>query len=153
MREIKLRKGLKTTKVLIYSDIDQMPVEVFQKANKYWMLSDELGGSFEDIEDKHLKKIAFVAKDEKRVLDAVAKMRTAINLILSETNVEHLSFAATVYSIDGKEVTDRSEESLKAVLKKLSDRGLTNELIKKKMSGKKYLGIWRSISLTNLEAH
>lgn len=150
MLELIIKKGVKRTRVLMYNDIDQMPVNVFQLANKYWMLDDQLGSSFSDIEDKHLKKIAFVAKDEKRVLDSVAKMSSAINLILNETNVEALSFAALIYSVNDKEVTDRSEGSLKRLLSELSEAGLTMGLVKKKRSDRSFMKIWRYISPVSL---
>ena len=35
MREIVLHKGLKRTKVMIYTDIDQLPAERFSKVNIY----------------------------------------------------------------------------------------------------------------------
>jgi hypothetical protein len=143
--ELILNKGIKKTRILAYNDIDQMPTEVFQLVNKYWMLGDELGTSIEDIENKHLKKIVFVAKDPKKVVEAVSKMSSAIRLITGEINVENMAFAASVYSVDGIEVKDRSEESLKRLLKELSGKGLTMDLVKKKTSGKRFLEIWRSI--------
>ena len=145
MRELIIKKGFKRTLVKMYDDIDQMPIDVFQKANKYWMLSDQIGTSMSEIEEKHLKKIAFVAKDEKKVLDAVGKLSNAIYMILNETNVESMAFACLVHSIDGKEATDRSEAGLKKTLKELSDRGLTVGEVKKKTSGKKFTQIWNTI--------
>lgn len=150
MKELVLTKGLKKTKVLLYTDIDQMPVEVFQKANKYWMFDDRLGGSIEDIDKKHLSKIVLVAGDKEKTIDAVEKLRNLIYNVLDEVNVESMAFAATIHSIDGKEVTDRSDENLRVIIRELSARGLTNEIVKKKMSEKKYSGIWNIISPISL---
>ena len=44
MIEIKFG-GLKKTTLLMYDDIDQLPIERFNKANKYWMLHDNIGSS------------------------------------------------------------------------------------------------------------
>ena len=150
MLDLTINKGLKRTLVKVYDDIDQMPVDVFQKANKYWMLDDQLGSSMHEIEEKHLKKIAFVIKDEKRAIDALGKLSTAIHLILSEVNVETMAFAACVHSIDGREITDRSDDNLKRVLKELSDKGLTMGLVKKKRSERLFMRIWSNIFQNNL---
>ena len=149
MLEIKLNKGIKKTRVLVYDDTE-MPVKVFQIANKYWMLDDQLGSGFKDIEEKHLKKIAFVAGDKERVLDSVKKLSTAVHLILSEINVESMAFASTIFSIDGKEVIDRSEEGLTRLLDDLSDKGLTMALVKKKTSEKSFMQTLKSIFQPNL---
>ena len=153
MRELILKKGIKRTRVQMYDDIDQMPVDVFQKANKYWMLSDEIGCSMEEIEEKHLKKIVFVAKDEKRVLDAVGKLSNAFHMILNETSVKNLAFACMVHSVNGREVTDRSEDGLKKLLKELSDAGLTMGEIKKKTLGKRFMETWNTIFPLSLKRH
>jgi len=150
VREIVLHKGLKKTKVLLYADIDQMPADVFQKANKYWMLHDRVGNSIEDIDRKHLSKIAIVAGDKEKTIDAIDKLRVLINNILTETNVEGLAFAALIHSINGEVNSDRSDENLRRILKRLSDAGLTNELVKKKTSGNLFFRIWNIISRGSL---
>ena len=150
MKDLILKKGLKRTLVKLYDDIDELPCDVFQKMNKYWMLSDQIGTSMEEIEERHLKKIAFVVKDEKRVLDAVGKLSNAISMVLSETNLDNLAFACRVFSIDGVEVTDRSEQGLKNVLKELSDKGLTMGEVKKKTFAKRFTQTWRRIFPSSL---
>lgn len=152
MREIILKKGNRRTLLRVYDDIDEMPVDVFQKMNKYWMLSDQIGTSMAEIEERHLKKIAFVAKDEKRVLDAVGKLSNAINMVLSETNLDNLAFVCGIHSINEIEVTDRSENGLKKILKELSDKGLTVGEVKKKTSGKAFMQIWKAIFRSSSKA-
>lgn len=132
MRELVLHKGLTRTKVLFYTDIDQLPAERFSKVNKFWMLHDELGSSFEDIDRIHITRIALSLHDKdkaKRVLD---NMRVLIYNIINEVNPESLAFACLIHSIDGVEITDLSDENLKKTIKYLSDRGLTIGELKKK---------------------
>jgi len=150
MKELVLRKGLRTTRVLLYSDIDQMPVDVFQRANKYWLFDDRLGSSIEDIDKKHLSKLVLVAGDKEKTIDAVEKLRALIYNILDEVNVESMAFACLVHSIDGEEIIDRSDENLQKIIKYLSDKGLTNELLKKKTYGNLFLRIWSTISRPSL---
>jgi len=153
MKELVLRKGLRTTRVLLYSDIDQMPVDVFQRANKYWLFDDRLGSSIEDIDKKHLSKLVLVAGDKEKTIDAVEKLRTLIYNILDEVNVESMAFACLVHSIDGEDITDRSDENLQKIIKYLSDKGLTNELLKKKTYGNLFLRIWSTIFRPSLRIH
>jgi hypothetical protein len=52
--------------------------------------------------------------------------------IINEVNPESLAFACLIHSIDGVEVTDLSDENLKRIIKFLSDKGLTIDVLKKK---------------------
>jgi len=133
MRELILHKGLTRTKVLLYTDIEQLPADRFSKVNKYWMLSDELGCSFEDIERIHITRIALVLHDKDKAKKVLDNLRVLIYNIINEVNPQSLAFACMIYSINGVEVTDLSDDNLKKIIKELSDKGLTIETIKKKV--------------------
>jgi len=133
MREITLHKGIKRTKVLIYSDIDQLPADRFSKVNKYWMLSDELGSSFEDIDRIHITRLLISLSDTEKAKKVIDNMRVLIHNILSETDPGSMAFACLVHSIDGVEMTDLSDDNLKRTIKYLSEKGLTVEILKKKL--------------------
>ncbi len=125
--------GLKKTTLKIYDDIDQLPIERFNKANKYWMLHDNIGSSIGDFDSNHFNKIALLAGDKEKCKAALQNWRILYFNIINEINAEHLSFACLIHSINGKENDDLSEDALNKVLKDLSDRGLTQELLKKKI--------------------
>jgi hypothetical protein len=131
MREIILHKGLSKTKVLLYTEIDQLPADRFSKVNKYWMLSDELGNSFEDIDRIHITRIALSLHDKDKAKKVLDNMRVLIHNIINEINPQSLAFACLIHSIDGEEVTDLSDENLKKVVVYLSDRGLATDIVKK----------------------
>jgi len=131
MREIILNKGLTKTKVLLYTEIDQLPADRFSKVNKYWMLNDELGSCFEDIDRIHITRIALSLHDKDKAKKVLDNMRVLIHNIINETNPQSLAFACLIHSIDGEEVTDLSDENLKKVIKYLSDKGLTIDTVKK----------------------
>lgn len=133
MRELILHKGLTRTKVLLYTDIEQLPADRFSKVNKFWMLSDELGSSFEDIDRIHITRIALSLHDKDKAKKVLDNMRVLIHNIINEINPESLAFACMIYSINGVEFTDLSDENLKKTIKELSDRGLTIEMLKKKV--------------------
>lgn len=132
MREIIINKGLKRTKVLIYTDIDQLTAERFSKVNKYWMLHDELGSSFEEIDKIHMTRLILSLNDKEKAKKVIDNMRVLIHNIINEVNPESLAFACLIHSIDDKDVTDLSDENLKKIIKELSVLGLTMDLLKKK---------------------
>jgi hypothetical protein len=133
MRELILKKGLSKTRLMIFDDIEQLPVERFNKANKFWMLSDNLGNSFEDIDKVHLSKFFLIADDKEKLLKEVNNLRVLVYNIISETHPDQLAFAALVHSVDGREVNDLSDEGLRTLIIELSNKGLPIGEIKKKI--------------------
>ena len=137
MRELVINKGIKrffkSTKIVLYDDIDQLSIEQFNKINKYWMLHDNIGSSFVDIDNNHIAKILMVADNKDKVVMEVENLRLLIHDIINEVNPSMMAFACLIYSIDGKEITDYSDEGIKNILKKLNDSGLKIGDLKKKM--------------------
>ena len=133
MIDITWRKGLAKTTVKIYDDIDQLPIERFNKANKYWMLHDNIGSVPADFDANHFNKLALLAGDKEKCLAELSNLRILMFNIQNEINAEQLSFACMIHSVNGKENTDLTEDALNAVLKDLSDRGLTQDMLKKKL--------------------
>ncbi len=133
MIELTLKKGAKRTHLKIYNDIDQLPVQRFTLANKYWMLHDSIGSSIEDFDKNHFNKITLIAGDKEKTLKELANFRILVFNIMNDTNVQHLSFACLIHSVNGIEVTDLSQENLQKLLNKLSGLGLTQDVLKKKL--------------------
>ncbi len=134
MIELTLKKGAKRTHLKIYNDIDQLPVQRFTLANKYWMLHDSIGSSIEDFDKNHFNKITLIARDKEKTLKELANFRILVFNIMNDTNVQHLSFACLIHSVNGIEVTDLSQENLQKLLNKLSALGLTQDVLKKKLN-------------------
>jgi len=143
MIEVSWRKGIKKTTLKMYDDIDQLPIARFNKANKYWMLHDNIGSSIQDFDLNHFNKIALLAGDKDKCKAELQNFRILVYNIQNEINVEHLSFACLVHSVNGEEHEDLSEDALEKLLSDLSKRGLTQELLKKKLalSGRKSMKI------------
>jgi aspartyl-tRNA synthetase len=131
MRDFEYYKGIKKHSVILYDDIDQLPIERFNKANKYWMLHDNLGSSFTDIDTTHISRLILVADNKEKVVKELENLRILIYNIINEVNPSQMAFACLVDSIDGKEITDISEEGVKRTLKLLSDIGFSEALKKK----------------------
>ena len=132
MIDLTFRKGIKRTTLKIYDNIDQMPIERFNKANKYWMLNDNIGSVPADFDANHFNKLALLAGDKNKLIAELNNFRILVYNIQNEINVEHKSFACLVHSVNGVEQVDLSENALDALLKSLSDKGLTQEVLKKK---------------------
>lgn len=132
MKEIILKKGVRRTRVIIYDEIEQMPITRFMLANKYWMLHDSIGSNIEDFDKNHYSKFTLIAGDKEKTLKELQNFRILVYNIMNEINVQHLSFACLVYSVNGVEFTDLSEDSLKRLLEDLSNAGLTQDILKKK---------------------
>lgn len=128
---------LKKTKVKLYDNIDQLPIERFNKANKYWMLHDNIGSSISDFDLNHYNKLILLAGDKNKCIAELNNLRILVFNIQNEINVQHLSFACLVHSINGEEQNDLDEDSLNKILKRLSDEGLTQEELKKKWNPSK----------------
>ena len=133
MTELILRKGVRRTQVLLHNDIDQLPVSQFNKINKLWMLNDDLGSSFDDIDKVHLTRLYLSADDPVKVKKEIDNLRVLIYNILNDVDPLSLSFAAMIHSINGEEVTDYSDENLKKIIDKLSKSGLSAGTLKKKV--------------------
>ena len=133
MKELTIKKGVKRTRVMMYDDIDQMPITRFMLANKYWMLHDSIGSSIADFDKNHYSKFALIAGDKEKTLKELANFRILVYNIMNELNVQHLSFACLVHSVNGVEIKDLSEISLKRLLEDLSHLGLTQDILKKKL--------------------
>lgn len=106
--------------ICVYDSIDEMPIANFQKYNKYLMIDSGIGSDVDDI-DAHITKIAkyIKSKDEKKALLELQNMRQSMYMVNSEISPKYLAFAALIHSIDGREVTDLSDDGLKALLEEI----------------------------------
>jgi hypothetical protein len=133
MIEFTIKKGVRNTRVKIWTSIEDLPIERFTKANKYWMLDDAIGSDISSFDKNHYSKFKLISGDKVKILKELENFRILVYNIMNEVNVEHLSFAVLVHSINGVETNDISEDALKTVLKRLSDAGMTQETLKKKL--------------------
>lgn len=103
--------------IRVYDSIDEMPIINFQKYNKYLLIDSGIGSDVDDI-DAHIVKIAkFIkANNSKKALQELQNMRQNMYMVNSEISPKYLAFAALIYSVDGKEVNDLSDDGLKKLL-------------------------------------
>ena len=108
--------------VRVYDGIDEMPIVNFQKYNRFLLIDSGIGSDVDDI-DAHIVKIAKFMKthNSKKAMQELQNMRQNMHMINSEISPKYLAFAALIHDIDGKKVTDLSDDNLKSVLKNLRD--------------------------------
>jgi hypothetical protein len=138
MREIELHSGIKKlfkrTKVVVYDDIEQLTIDRFNKINKYWMLHDNIGSTFQDIDNNHISKLMLITDNKDKLVKELENLRILVFNITNEVNPTHLAFGCLVHSINDEVNEDLSEEGIRKVLKKLNNAGLTEGVLKKKIS-------------------
>ena len=119
--------------VTLFESIDELPIDRFTSWNKYMMIDNSIGSTFEDIDNIHLRQLASVIDDKQKALQQIANLRELVYSIINGVNYQHHAFCCLVHSIDGVEMSDYTDTGIKETLKRLDKIGLTNNDIKKKI--------------------
>ncbi|AFM54798.1 virion structural protein [Croceibacter phage P2559S] len=110
--------------VQVYNAIDELPTERFFTYNRMMLLDSGIGGDLDAIDThitKAMKYVQLGKKDEAQ--QVLMNMRTSFYFVMENLNPKHLSYAALVYSIDGKVQHDFSDERLKEMVQQFSSWG------------------------------
>ncbi|NCD40898.1 MAG: hypothetical protein EOL88_02280 [Bacteroidia bacterium] len=127
MKEVKI--GNK--KVLMYSDPEELTVELYKLYTKYLAIESDIGDDFNAVSSK-LNDIILIAGDTEKVITEVNNLRQTIyNIYNSEVSIESKVFAIMVYSINDERCKDKSEEGLSQIINSLA--GLKVKEVKKKI--------------------
>lgn len=130
MTDIKIWKGLKRHVIELYDSIENLPIVLFSKMQKYQLIEQGIGSTISDF-DKHFEMVIDFLKHDKK--DKAIKELTNIRHLfwhtMNEVNPAHLGFCCFVKSINGKDIVDYSENSLIKIREKLSGIGLTQKLV------------------------
>lgn len=131
MNEITIKKGLRRHVIMMYDSIEDLPITLFSKVQKYQLVEQGIGSTIGDFDEHFEALVEFVKHDKKdKVVKELSNLRHLFWHSLNEINPSHLGFCCLVQSINGKEITDYSEESLKRIKEKLSEIGLTQKILK-----------------------
>ena len=133
----KFRLGKHTLE--IYESIEELPVTRYHKFNRFALVDACIGSTLQDF-DSHLERVFQYLQRGKQDLaeKELLNLRHNVYLIQEELSPKLLSFAALVKNLDGKEITDLSDASLKEISKELGDISLESfsqarEEVKKKL--------------------
>ena len=118
MREVKIGKH----KLKVFDSIEDLPIVRHHKFSKLMLIDAHIGSDITDFDSHAERIIRFIKANKPEMAEKeLLNMRQNIFMVQSETSPKHLAFAALIQSVDGEEVTDLSDDSLKAVLAKISD--------------------------------
>lgn len=124
--------------VKIYDSIEDMPIENFKAYNRFLLIDSGIGSDFDDV-DKHIERIVkFIATDREAAIQELQNLRQNLYYIQQTINPKLMAFAALVYEIDGKKISDLSDDGIKNTVAIMGDikKGLLYrivETIKKKV--------------------
>jgi hypothetical protein len=123
---------LKRQSVRLYAEIEEMPIRRYNVFNKYLFIDSEVGSDLTDL-NKRLSNLAMCAENKEKLARAIDNLYMLFGFLEKEVNVKQLAFASLVQGIGTEDCFDISAEGLKRTLQRLSDLGLTQAILKKKL--------------------
>lgn len=107
--------------LVFYSSIKEMPIKLYNLTQRYILQDMGIGSDMNAI-DEHFRSLdAFLAAN--KIDDAKKErenMRFAFYTMLEQVNYKSLTFGCHIFSVDGVEITDRSEEAITELLNTLT---------------------------------
>jgi hypothetical protein len=118
MKEIKANKH----KILLYTDIEELPSWRFLKFNKFILIDAYAGSSIDKI-DERFANLYLMAKNEDtaKMKNEINNLRQSIYFALMEINPSMMAFCALIHSIDREIIIDLSEDGIARIQEKLKD--------------------------------
>lgn len=116
-----LSKNIGRLRLELYSSVDELPSERYNKFNIYCLLRAGIGNDAESVLE-HMQGLYQSAgkKDYQRVLTQLQNYHHSLSAILSHEDTACTAFACLIYSINGVEVRDTSDEGLKWVVSRVA---------------------------------
>jgi len=115
----------------MYDSREDLPVVRDMAYQRFIAIDANIGSSINDIL-AHISQLTRLLEkeDNKAAIVQLQNYGQALVFIITKTSPENLAFAALIHSINGKRVTDYSDENMKEILKDLSGHGLTVGIVK-----------------------
>ena len=116
---------VKGHRIELYDNTQNLPILRFQKFNKYMMISNEIGNTFQDYDARTQKALEFLHKE--MIPEAIGELnnrRQAVFNAFNEFAPKGKAFAVLVKKIDGKRYDGISPDELDEVLAHLDRIGL-----------------------------
>ena len=107
--------------VEMYDSIDELPIQRFQKYNKYLLIDSGVGSDLEDVMNHIERAKIYIKANPEMAATELENLRQSIYLVTEEISPKYMAFAVLVNKIDGKEMNDMSDAGLKKVLEILSE--------------------------------
>lgn len=108
--------------IKLYDSIDELPIENFQRYNKYIIVDAGLGSDIDSV-DEHIVQLGKLinAGDKQKAMQELQNMRQNMHMIVSGISPRYMAFAALIRSIDNKKIESQSDTSLQELLQDLKD--------------------------------
>lgn len=106
----------------MYDSIDEMPIVNFQKFNKLLLLDSGIGSTVDDV-DTHLAHLANLIKsDVNKAQIEIQNLRQNLAMIILNISPKFMAFIPLIAEIDGKPLTDLSDENCIETLELLNTK-------------------------------
>lgn len=105
----------------IFDSIDEMPIQRFQKYNKYLLVDSAVGSDVQDILNHIDRANIYIKASPQMAAVELDNMRQAVYLVTEEMSPKYMAFAVLVNKIDGEPANDLSDVGLKRVLERLNE--------------------------------
>lgn len=108
-------------RIKIYNSIEEMPIVNFQKYNKFALIESVIGSDLSSLEQHSLKVMEYLNLNKIDLAkQQLINMRESMYLMAEELSPKYLSFIALIAEIDGKPVTDLSDDNMRAIFDKIN---------------------------------
>lgn len=106
----------------LYDSIEDMPILNFQKYNKFLLIDSGIGSTLDDYNEHINRIIRYINEsNQKNLMIELSNTRQLLYMINQEISPKYMAFAALIAEIDGKPVTDLSDDNLRSILQQLRD--------------------------------
>lgn len=126
-KKVSLPKG----EVKLYNSIHELPCDIFTLFQSYVIQDAGIGSTVSDLNNRFATLDTLISSN--KIPEAIQErynLHIGLFLGLEKINISHICFACLIHSINGKEIQDRSEDSLRKIITDLSKLGLTNGIVK-----------------------
>lgn len=106
--------------IKVYTSIDEMPIVNYQKFNRFLLFEAYVGSDSISLQTHLATALQLIDTNIDKAKNEIMNTINCIQMITNEISPDVLSFCSLIFSIDGKEVTDYSDENLQNILKMLN---------------------------------
>lgn len=100
----------------IYDSIDEMPINRFQRYNKYLLIDSGVGSDLQDVLDHIDRAKIYIKSNPSMAITELDNMKQAVYLVSEQISPKYMAFAVLVSKIDGQPMDDLTDAGLQRVL-------------------------------------
>lgn len=102
--------------VEIYDSIDELPINRFQRYNKYLLIDSGVGSDLQDVLDHIDRAKIYIKSNPSMAITELDNMKQAVYLVSEQISPKYIAFAVLVSKIDGQPMDDLTDAGLQRVL-------------------------------------